>query len=250
MCSLMFLEEGDSMGTVMLITSCPMCTSAVRGMAECCVVCFPGVAEDGCDDLGRVDCRNLWLILEKVGKLEPEPNTMGGPPEWPTPNVLAALELKGLDSAHARNDSGTITFSSGRLDKGVELVNGIGSPVVWCMLLVSLPECDGDRPPRLSACAKPTDKDGTGLDGCSIRARQSGGLSARLSRRSSFSGKEGTCTLSESATSLACSRTQWRKYIACPRVISVASDNTFLMKSDALFRILWLAIWYKWLTDF
>ena len=153
------------MGTVMLITSGSTCTSAVRDMAESCVVCFPRVAEDGCNDSGGVDCRSLWLILEKVGKLEPEPNTMGGPPEWLTQDVLAALEQKGLDGAHAWNDSGTITFSSGRLDKGMELVNGIGSPMVLHMLLVSLPEYDGDRPPRLSACAKPTDQDGTGLDG-------------------------------------------------------------------------------------
>ena len=173
-------------------------------MAECCVVCFPGVAEDGHDDSCGVECRSLWLILEKVGKLEPEPNMMGGPLEWPTPDVLTAFELKGLDGAHARNDSGTIAFSSGRLDKGVELVNGIGSPMVWHMLLVSLPECDGDRPPRLSACAKPTDKDGTGLDGW---VRQSAGLSARLGRRSSFSGNKGIYTLSESATASACSRT-------------------------------------------
>ena len=45
----------------------------------------------------------------------------GGPPKWPAPDVLTALELKGLDGAHAQNNSGTITFSSGRLDKGVGL---------------------------------------------------------------------------------------------------------------------------------
>ena len=152
----------------------------------------------------------------------------GGLPEWPTPDILTALELQGLDGAHAWNDSGTIPFSSGSLDKGVELVNGIGSPVVWHTLLVSLPECDGHRPPRLSACAKPADKNGTGLDGWSFKARQSAGLSARLGRRSSFSGNEGFCTLSESVTASACLRTQQRKYVACPGIISVALDRTFL----------------------
>ena len=73
---------------------------------------------------------------------------MGGPLEWPAPDVLTALKLKGLDGACAQNDSGMITLSSGRLDKGVELVNGIRSPMVWHTLLVILPECDGDRPPR------------------------------------------------------------------------------------------------------
>ena len=192
----------------------------------------------------------MRLILEKVGKLEPEPNTMGGPPEWPTPDILTALELKGLDGAHAQNDSGTIALSSGRLDKGVELVNGMGSPVVWCTLLVSPPECDGNRPPRMSACAKSTVEDGTGLDGWSIKARQSAGLSARLGRRSSFSGNKGICTLSESVTVSAHLRTQWRKDIACPGVISVSLNCTFLMKSDALFRVMWLAIQNKWLADF
>ena len=43
---------------------------------------------------------------------------------------------------------------------------------------------------------------------------------------------------------------QWRKYLACPGVISVALDRTFLTKSDALFRVMWLAIQNKWLTDF
>ena len=194
------------MGTVMSITSGSMCTSAMRDMVECCVVCFPRVAEDGHDDTGGVDCRSLQLILEKVGKLEPESNMMGGPLEWPAPDVLTALELKGLDGAHAWNDYGTIAFSLGRLDKGVELVNGIRSPMVWCMLLVSLPECDRDRPPKLSTCAKPADKDETGQDGWSIEAGQSAGLSARLGRRSSFSGNKGICTLSKSATASACLR--------------------------------------------
>ena len=179
------------MGTVMSITSGSMCTSAERAMALCCVVCFPGVTEDGCDDSGGEDCRSLQLILEKAGKLEPELNTRGGPPEWPTPDILTALELKELDGACAQSDSGTIAFSSGRLDKGVELVNGIKSPIVWHMLLVRPPECDGDRPPRLSACAKPTDEDGTGLNGWSIKARQSAGLSTRLGRRSSSLGLKG-----------------------------------------------------------
>ena len=161
------------MGTVMLIRSGSTCTSAESDMAECCAVCFPGMTEDGCDDSGGVDCRSLQLILEKGGKLEPEPNMRGGPPEWPNPDILTALELKGLACAHAWNDFGTIAFSSGRVDKAVELVNRIRSPVVWHMLVVSLPECDEDRPPRLSARAKPAEEDGTGLDGWSIKVRQS-----------------------------------------------------------------------------
>ena len=195
------------MGTDMSITSGSKCTSAEVGMAEYCAACFPGVTEDGHDDSGGVDCRSLQLILEKVGKLELELNMRGVSPEWPAPDILTALELKALDGAHAWNDSGTIAFSSGRLDKVVELVNGIRSPVVWRMLLVSSPECDGSRPPRLIACAKPAGEDGTGLNGQSIKARQSAGLSARLDRRSSFSGNKGICTLSESVTASACLRT-------------------------------------------
>ena len=174
----------------------------------------------------------------------------GGSPEWPTPDILTALELKGLDGAHAQNDSGTTAFSSGRLDKGVKLVNRAGSPIEQHMLLVSPPECDGDRPPRLSVCATPADEDRTGLNGQSIKVRQSAGLSARLGRRNSLSGNEGICTLSESVTASAHLRTQWRKYVACPGVISVASDRTFLMKSGALFRVMWLAVQNKWLIDF